>query len=174
VQTHRSQRYVTMRVGGTARSTRREPWARGIRARATRGIVVPAVMLGVLGAGIAASPAYASSVHPGTHHAVRASAGSKTCKTGKASKTSKAAKKTAAATPDRPWLYIATAVPDRPWLYAPAVIGTRPWLYATSDKVACKSGAAPAVRGTTAAKAHGTPAATAVSGTGQQAPAAAG
>jgi hypothetical protein len=185
VKNHRSLRYVTMRVGGTARSARREPWAGSIRAWATRGILVPAVVLGALGAGIAASPAYASGVHASTgsaagSHPARARVAAKACKSStktaksgsKAAKSGSKATKALVATPARPWIYAPTVVTNRPWIYAatvltnqasiyvPEAIGTRPWIYATSNKVACTSGAAPAASKPDAAAAHGTRATT--------------
>ena len=108
MKTNKLSRYVTMRTGGSVRSARRAPSARTVRAQATRGILVPALMLVSLGAGAAASPGhgiggyvYASAHQPAHSLALRANADSiESCKIDK-----------------MPWMY--AAIDKMPWMYAP-------------------------------------------------------
>src|SRR6266568_4662345 len=60
MKTHRWLWHVIRRTGGPAGGARREPRAGTARARAARGILVPALVLGSLGATAAASPGTAS------------------------------------------------------------------------------------------------------------------
>jgi hypothetical protein len=117
MKTHRPSRYVILRTGGSVRSARRALSARKVRARATNGILAPALMLVSLGAGAAASPGHGidnhvrASAHQPVHSlAHRARAGSaRPCRID-----------------SRLWVY--AAIEKMPWMYAG--INKMPWMYA--------------------------------------------
>ncbi len=69
MKTHRSLWHVIMRAGGPVGSARHEPPRGTVRARATRGILVLALMLGSLGAAGLALPGHGSAgqAHAGVH-----------------------------------------------------------------------------------------------------------
>ena len=132
MKTHRPSRYVIMRTGGAVRNARRAPWARAVRAQATRGILVPALMLISLGAGAAASPGHGINghVHASAHQpahglALRANADAISfCKTD-------SRRRSHVAIEQMPWMYAAIA--KMPWMYA--AIAKMPWMYAATDKM---------------------------------------
>jgi hypothetical protein len=68
MKTHRSLWHVTLRTGGSVGSVRREPSRGTVRARATRGILVLALMLGSLGAAALALPGHGSAGHAASAH----------------------------------------------------------------------------------------------------------
>ena len=76
MKTHRSSWYATMQTGGSVGGVHRAPSKRTVRARATRGILVLALMLGGLGAAVLALPGHGSAgqvhaiVHQPAHRAV--------------------------------------------------------------------------------------------------------
>ena len=129
MKTHRPSRYVIMRTGGAVRNARRAPWARAVRAQATRGILVPALMLISLGAGAAASPGHGINghVHASAHQpahglALRANADAISfCKTD-------SRRRSHVAIEQMPWMYAAIA--KMPWMYA--ATDKMPWMYAPS------------------------------------------
>jgi hypothetical protein len=118
MKTDKLSRYVIIRTGGSVRSARRAPWARMVRAQATRGILVPALMLVSLSAGAAASPGHgigdyvhASAHQPAHSLALRVNADSiKSCKIDNRIRWY-------AAIEQMPWMY--AAINKMPWMYAP-------------------------------------------------------
>src|SRR6266571_2699175 len=117
MKTHRWLWHVIRRTGGPAGGARREPRAGTARARAARGILVPALVLGSLGATAAASPGTASASNvPVSAHQLAHSLRSCNALTS-------------------PWMY--TSVTS-PWMYTAV---TSPWMYR-----APASGAAAAFR----------------------------
>src|ERR1039457_3231003 len=70
MKTHRSSWHATMQTGGSVGGVHRAPSKRTVRARATRGILVLALMLGSLGAAVLALPGHGSAgqAHAGVHH----------------------------------------------------------------------------------------------------------
>jgi len=115
MKTHKPLRYVVMRTVGSVRNARRVPSARTVRAQATRGILIPALMLVSLGTGAAASAGHGvgghvhvsahQPAHSLAHRANTDSIGS--CKI---------------------WLY---AIDNMPWMYAPTA--SMPWMYAITS-----------------------------------------
>jgi hypothetical protein len=63
MKTHRRLWHVIMRTSGSVGSASREPSTRTVRARATRGILVLALVLGGLGAAASALPGHVSTGH---------------------------------------------------------------------------------------------------------------
>ena len=129
----RSLRHLIRQPSGTAGGARRERSAGAARARAARGILVPAFVLASLGTTAAASHGYGigGPARPGAQQragrpALLASAESAgTCRIGKPAAVSK-----------MPWMYIGPS--KMPWMYAgtgttprmSAAIGRTPWMYA--------------------------------------------
>lgn len=64
MRTHRSFRYTITRTGRSVGRHRREPSGGTARLQATRGIVVPALVLASLGGAAAASHAIEGQAHP--------------------------------------------------------------------------------------------------------------
>ena len=126
MKTHRWLWHVIRRTGGPAGGARREPRAGTARARAARGILVPALVLGSLGATAAASPGTASASNvPVSAHQLAHSLRSCNALTSPWMYTSVTS----------PWMY--TSVTS-PWMYTAV---TSPWMYR-----APASGAAAAFR----------------------------
>jgi hypothetical protein len=69
MKTHRSSLHAIMRTGGSVGGIHRAPSKRTVRARAARGILVLALMLGGLGAAVLALPGHGSAgqVHVSVH-----------------------------------------------------------------------------------------------------------
>jgi hypothetical protein len=69
MKTHRSSWHAIMRADGSVGGIHRAPSKRPVRARATRSILVIALMLGSLGAAALALPGHnsAGQVHAGAH-----------------------------------------------------------------------------------------------------------
>lgn len=63
MKTHRWLSHVIMRTSGSVDSGPREPSTGAVRAWATRGILVPALVLGSLGVAASASPGHGSTGH---------------------------------------------------------------------------------------------------------------
>src|SRR6266571_4232722 len=114
MKTHRWLWHVIRRTGGPAGGARREPRAGTARARAARGILVPALVLGSLGATAAASPGTASASNvPVSAHQLAHSLRSCNALTSPWMYTSVTS----------PWMY--TSVRS-PWMYTSV---TSPWMY---------------------------------------------
>ncbi len=140
MKTHRWLWHVIRRTGGPAGGARREPRAGTARARAARGILVPALVLGSLGATAAASPGTASASNvPVSAHQLAHSLRSCNALTSPWMYTSVTS----------PWMYTSVRSPwmytsvtntsvTSPWMYTAV---TSPWMYR-----APASGAAAAFR----------------------------
>lgn len=103
METARSLRYVITRTVGPASSARRQLSPRTVRTQATRGILVPSLVLAALGTVAAASPGHVGSSHVRSDVVL-----TRSCKVG-----------------SRPWIY-------RPWTYATPAIRTGPFIYGSS------------------------------------------
>ena len=128
MDTRGSLRYVIMRTSGPAGSARGQRPPRASRAQATRGILVPALVLasiGTAGAGLAGHAAHdparaAAAQRPGQETvAARVASSVRTCRTGRASDRS-----ISRINPNTVWMYAITArsvrpviSPDTVWMY---------------------------------------------------------
>jgi hypothetical protein len=74
MKTHGSSRHATMQTGGSVGGTHRAPSKRTVRARATRGMLVLALMLGSLGVAVLALLVHgaAGQVHASVHRPANA------------------------------------------------------------------------------------------------------
>jgi hypothetical protein len=114
MRTYRSLWHVILRTGRSAGNARREPSAGTVRARATRGILVPALVLGSLGATAAASPGDGSTSHvyASAYQPAALSAGADSM--------------SSCTTVTSPWMYSPWMYsPHSPWMYSPY----SPWMY---------------------------------------------
>ena len=122
METARSLRYVITRTAGPASSARRELFPRTVRIQATRGILLPSLVLAALGTVAVASPGHVSSGHVRSNVVLTSS-----CKIA-----------------GRPWMYAVPAIRTGPWAYGSSAIGG-PQMNAINIKTAWMF-AVPAIR----------------------------
>ncbi len=143
MKTHRPLRYVISRASGAAGAARRATPAGTARAQATRGILVPALVLASLGAVVAAWPDHhiGSHVQAGTRQAAPSHAlvvrddSVRSCMIDKSRSTPSASPNTAwmyAASPNTAWMYAAS--PNTAWMYA--VPRRTAWMYVAPRRTA--------------------------------------
>lgn len=129
--THRSLRYVIRRAPGSARGARGQIPAGTARARVTRGVLVPALVLAGLGLAAAASPGHGIS---GLHWSAHQQAGIRALWVRADSQGScriSGAPRMAVTANKMPWMYAKTS--KMPWMYA--VTNRMPWMYAATNKM---------------------------------------
>ena len=146
METARSLRYVITRTVRPASSARRDLSLRTVRTQATRGILVPSLVLAALGTVVVASPGHVSSGHVRSDVVL-----TRACRVGHRPWMYAPAIRTG------PWAYGSSAISGpqmntitikTAWMYAIPAIRTRPWMYTPPDSLrvlpACRAHGAPA------------------------------